>query len=142
MKANGVSGAMDQGESVQGTVAAHVNLEDEGEGDGGPTYMRSSDRTLLVFTGSGNGETRGTASTSSRTRAANIVRCQGQGTSSTAKRVRLDMDFMDTLNRMSESIETIEKMGIEAALSKHKDNLLDRQKNRRIELKMSKMQQT
>ena len=49
---------------------------------------------------------------------------------------------MDTLNRMSESTATIEKMRIEAALSMHKDNLLDRQKNRCIELEMFKMQQT
>ena len=48
------------------------------------------------------------------------------------------MDLMDTLNRMNEST-TIEKMRIEAALSMHKDNLLDRQENQRIELEMLKM---
>ena len=51
------------------------------------------------------------------------------------------MDFMDTLNRMRESTTTIEKMRIEVVLSMHKDNLLDRQENRRIELEMFKMQQ-
>ena len=35
----------------------------------------------------------------------------------------------------------IEKMRIEVALSMHKDNSLDRQENRRIELEMFKMRQ-
>lgn len=73
--------------------------------------------------------------------AANLLGCRGQGTSSTAKRARVDRDLMDTLNRMSESTATIEKMRIEAVLSMHKDNLLDRQENRRIELEMFKIQQ-
>ena len=46
---------------------------------------------------------------------------------------------MDTLNHMSESTATIENMRIEGALSMHKNNLLDRQENRRIELEMFKM---
>ena len=92
-KTNGVSGGMDQGESVRGIAAAHVNLEDEGEEDGEPTCTRSPDRTVPAFTSSGNGETRSTASTSPRTRAANLVGCRGQGTSSTAKCVRIDMEF-------------------------------------------------
>ena len=138
-KANGVSGGMDQGESVRGTATAPVNLEDEGDGEAPCT--RSPDHTVPAFTGSGTGETRSTASTSPRTRAANLVGCRGQGTSSTAKRARVDRDLMDTLNRMSESTATIEKMRIEAALSMHKDNLLDRQENRRIELEMFKIQQ-
>ena len=44
------------------------------------------------------------------------------------------MNLMGTLNCMSDSTATIEKMRIEAVLSMHKDNLLDRQENRRIEL--------
>lgn len=62
-------------------------------------------------------------------------------TSSTVKRPRVDRDLMDTLNRMSESTTTIEKIRIEAALAMHKDNLLDCQKNRHIELETFKMQQ-
>ena len=42
------------------------------------------------------------------------------------KHARVDRDLVDTLNRMSESTATIEKLRIEAALSMHKDNLLDR----------------
>jgi hypothetical protein len=42
---------------------------------------------------------------------------------------------------MSESTASIEKMRIEAAFTMHKENLLDRQENRRIELEMFKMQQ-
>ena len=49
---------------------------------------------------------------------------------------------MDTLNHMSESTTTIEKMHIEVVLAMHKDNLLDRQENQCIDLGMFKMQQT
>ena len=63
-KANGGSGAMDQGEIVRGTAAAHVNLEDEGEGDGEPTCTRSPNRTVPAFTCFGNVEICSTASTS------------------------------------------------------------------------------
>lgn len=58
------------------------------------------------------------------------------------KCARVDIDLMNTLNRMSESTATIETLRIEAVLSMHKDNLLDRQKNRCIELEIFKMQQT
>ena len=78
---------------------------------------------------------------SPRTRAANLVGCRGQGTSCTAKRPRVDRDLMDILNHMSESTTTIEKRHIEAALTMHKDNLLDHQENRRIKLQMFKIQQ-
>ena len=47
----------------------------------------------------------------------------------------VDMDLMDTLNRMTVSATTIEKMHIKAALAIHKENLLDRQENWRIEPK-------
>ena len=66
---------------------------------------------------------------SPRTRAANLVGCRGQGTSCTTKRPRVDRDLMDILNHMSESTTTIEKRHIEAALTMHKDNLLDHQEN-------------
>ena len=69
-----------------------MNLEDEGEGDGEPICTRSSDRTVPAFTSSGNGETHSTARTSPRSRAANLVGCRGQDTSSTAKRARVDWD--------------------------------------------------
>ena len=120
---------MDQGEYVRGTAAAPVSLEDEVVGDGEPTWTQSPDPTVPSFAGLGNAETRSTASTSPRTRAANLVGCRGQGTSSTAKRPHVHRDLMDTLNRMDESTATIENMCIEVALAMHKDNLLDRQDN-------------
>ena len=140
-KANEVSGAMDQGEFVRGTAAALVSLEDEVEGDSEPAWTQSPDPTIPTFAGYGNVETRSTASISPHTRAADLVGCRGQCTSSIAKRLRVDRDLMDTLNRMAESTATIEKMRIEAALAMHKENLLNRQENRRIELEMFKMQQ-
>ena len=112
---------------------------DEVEGDGEPAWTRSLVPTVPAFAGYGNAETRSTASTSPRTCATNLVGCRGQGTVSTAKHPRVDRDLMDTLNRMAESTATIEKMRIEAALAMHKENLLDRQENRRIELEMFKM---
>ena len=140
-KANGMSGAMDLGESVRGTAAASVNIVDEVEGDGEPAWTRSLVPTVPAFAGYGHVETRSTASTSPRTRATNLVGCRGQGTSSTTKRPRVDRDLMDTLNRMAESTTIIEKMRIETTLAMRKENLLDRQENRRIKLEMFKMQQ-
>ena len=138
-KANGVFGAKDQGEYVRGTAATPVSLEDEVEGDGEPPWTQSPDPTVPAFACYGNAKTRSIASTSPRTCATNLVGCRGQGTVSTAKHPRVDRDLMDTLNRMAESTATIEKMRIEAALAMHKENLLDRQENRRIELEMFKM---
>ena len=62
-KANGVPGAMDQWESIRGTAAAPVNLEDDDE----PTWTRSPNPTVLALASSGNGDTRSSASTLPRT---------------------------------------------------------------------------
>ena len=59
----------------------------------------------------------------------NLVRCQGQITSFTTKRPRVDRDLMDILNRMNKSTTTIEKIRIEVVLLMHRDNLLDLQEN-------------
>ena len=53
-------------------------------------------KSLPSFARSGNGDTYSTTSTSPRTRAANLIGCRGQGTSSTAKRPRVDRDLMNT----------------------------------------------
>ena len=52
-------------------------------------------KSLPSFAGSGNGDTCNTTSTSPRIRVVNLVGCQGQGASSTAKRPR-DRDLMNT----------------------------------------------
>ena len=48
-----------------------------------------------LFAGCGNEDTCSTASISPHTRATNLVECRSQGTSSIAKRPRLNMDFID-----------------------------------------------
>lgn len=55
-----------------------MNLEDEGEGDGEPTCIRSPYRIVSTFTCFRIRELRSTANTSSRTRAVNIVERRGQ----------------------------------------------------------------
>ena len=42
---------------------------------------------------------------------------------------------------MADSTAEIEKLRIEAALTVHKDNLVDRQENRKLELEMFRLQQ-
>ena len=125
----------------EGLLQHRLIFEDEGEGDGEPTWTRSPDSYVPAFAGSGNGEPRSTASISPHIRATNLIGCRSQGISSIAKRPRLNMNLIDILNPMNVSTSTIEKMRIEAALDMHKDNLLDRQENRRIELEIFKMQQ-
>ena len=48
---------------------------------------------------------------------------------------------METLDRMADSKVEIEKLRIEAALTVHKDNLVDHQENRKLELEMFRLQQ-
>ena len=48
---------------------------------------------------------------------------------------------METLDRMADSTAEIEKLRIEAALTMHKDNLVERQENRKLELQMFRLQQ-
>ena len=125
----------------EGLLQHRLIFEDEGEGDGEPTWTRSPDSYVPAFAGSRNGDTRSSASISPHTRATNLVGCRSQGISSIAKRPRLNMNLIDTLNPMSVSTSTIRKMHNQVALDMHKDNLLDRQENKRIELEIFKMQQ-
>ena len=48
---------------------------------------------------------------------------------------------MDTLNRLVDSTTEIEKLRIEASLIVHRENLLDRQENRKLELDLFQLQQ-
>ena len=68
--------------------------------------------------------------------------CRGKGTSSQpSKRPKVERNLMETLDRMADSTAEIEKLRIEAALSVHKDNLVDRQETRKLELEMFRLQQ-
>ena len=48
---------------------------------------------------------------------------------------------MDSLDRLADSTAEIERLRIEAALTMHKDNLIERQENRKLELEMFRLQQ-
>ena len=53
-KANGVRSAMDQIKFIWGTIAAPVDLEDEGEGDGESVWTQSLDTIVSTFANSKN----------------------------------------------------------------------------------------
>ena len=79
---------------------------------------------------------------SPRTRAANLASVDWKGTSSQpAKKPKIDRNLMDALDRMTESNTKIEKLRIEATMAMHKDNLVDRQEYRKLELERDRLQQ-
>jgi hypothetical protein len=66
----------------------------------------------------------------------------GKGTNSTlAKWARIDRNLMDSFNRVANSTPEIERLRIEAGLTMHKDNLIECQENRKLELEMFRLQQ-
>ena len=80
--------------------------------------------------------------TTPRIRAANLVGVSEKGTNSTpSKRARIDRNLMDTLDRLADSTAEIERLRIEVTITMHKDNLIEGQKNKKLELKMFRLQQ-
>ena len=139
-KANNVPGRMDQGIPIPGTGSSSVPIDvsQEDAGDGKSAWTQSPTHTVPPSTGT----TRDSIGSSPRTRAANLVGCRGKGTSSQpAKRPKVERNLMETLDRMADSRAEIEKLRIEAALTVHKDNLVDRQETRKLELEMFRLQQ-
>jgi hypothetical protein len=139
-KANGVLGAMDQGVSVPdtGTSTAPTEGCEEPDGDGEPSWVHSPQRTPQAHSG-GDQQSHGTIP---RTRAANLVGVSGKGTNSRpSKRAKVDRNLMNSLDRLADSTAEIERLRIEATLTMHKDNLIERQENRKLELEMFKLQQ-
>ena len=137
-KANGVPGGMDQGVPVPGmeTSSAPVDVNEDEFRDAEPLSPPRSVPT--PSTGTGHKST----GSNPRTCAANLVGCRGKGTSSKPnKRAKVDRNLMDTLDRLADSTTEIEKLRIEASLTVHRDNLLDRQENRKLELDLFQLQQ-
>jgi hypothetical protein len=58
-----------------------------------------------------------------------------------AKWARVDKNLMDLLDRLAYSTAEIERLRIETALTMHKDNLIERQENQKLELEMFQLQQ-
>jgi hypothetical protein len=136
-KANGVPGAMEQGVPVPGTGISTAATEgcEEPDGDGEPSWVHSPQ----VHSG-GDQQSH---ITTPRTRAANLVGVSGKDTNSTpSKRAKVDWNLMNSLDRLTDSTAEIERLRIEAALTMHKDNLIERQENRKLELEMFRLQQT
>ena len=137
-KANSVPGGMDQGVPVprMGTSSACVDVSKDEFRDGEPLSPPHSGPT--PSTGTDHESTR----SNPRIHAANLVGCLGKGTSSKPnKRTKVDRNLMDTLDRLADSTTEIEKLTIEASLTVHRDNLLDRQENRKLELDLFQLQQ-
>ena len=137
-KANGVPGGMDQGMPVPGTgtSSAHVDVSEDKFRDGEPL---SPPRSGPIPSTSTSHESTGS---SPQTRVANLVGCRDKGTfSKPNKRAKVDRNLMDTLDRLVDSTTEIEKLRIEASLTVHRENLLDRQENRKLELDLFQLQQ-
>ena len=137
-KANGVPGGMDQGVPVPetGTSSAPVDVSEDEFRDGKPLAPPRSGPTPST------GTSHESTGSNPRTRAANLVGCRGKGISSKPnKRAKVDRNLMDTLDRLADSTTEIEKLRIEASLTMHRDNLLDRQENRKLELDLFQLQQ-
>ena len=137
-KANGVPGGMDQGVPVPrtGTSSAPVDVSEDEFRDGKP--LSPPRLGPIPSTGTGHEST----GSSPRTRAANLVGCRGKGASSKPnKRAKVDRNLMDTLDRLVDSTTEIDKLRIEASLTVHRENLLDRQENRKLELDLFQLQE-
>ena len=140
-KANGVPRGMDQGVPMPGMGSSNVRIDvsQEDDGDGEPAWIQSPTH---IVPPSSAGTTRDSTGSSPRTRATNLVGCRGKGTfSQPSKRPKVERNLMETLDRMANSTAEIEKLRIEAALTVHKDNLVERQENRKLELEMFQLQQ-
>jgi len=137
-KANGVPGGMEQGVLVSGTGTsiAPLDLSQEHDGEGEPSSPLQAALASLIGT-----EYKST-STSPQTCVANLVGCCGKGTSSKlAKRAKIDRNLMDALDKLADFSAEIEKLRIEASLTMHKDNLVDCQENKKLELELFQLHQ-
>ena len=128
-KANGVPGAMNQEVPVPGTGTSSTPTDvcKEADGDGEPYWMHSPYCTDPTPS---NGADQQSNDTTPRTRAMNLFWVLGKCINSTpAKRTRVDRNLMNTLDRLADSTTKIERLKIKAALTMHKDNLIECPKN-------------
>ena len=121
-----------------GFSSAPIDVSQEHDGNGEPAWMQSPTHTVPP---SSAGTTQDSTGSSPRTWAANSIGCRGKGISSQpSKRPKIEGNLMETLDRMVDSTTEIEKLRIEATLTIYKDNLVERQENRKIELEMFQLQ--
>ena len=139
-KAVGVPGGMDQGVPIPGTKTstAPIDVSHEDDGDAEPSSTQSPTRSGPT---SSTGTRPKSTGTSPQMRAANLAGVHGKGTSSQPnKKAKSDRNLMDALDRMTESNTEIEKLRIESSMTMYKDNLVDRQEQRKLELEISQEQ--
>ena len=132
---------MDQGVPIPGTETSNapIDVSHEDDGDAKPSSTQSSTRSDPA---SSTGTRPMSTGTSPRTRATNLASVCGKGTSSQpTKKAKSDRNLMDALDRMTESNTEIEKLRIEATMAMHKDNLVDHQEHKKLELEISRKQQ-
>ena len=139
VEAIGVPIRMDQGIPIlgMGTSNAPIDVNHEDDGDAKPSSTQSPTR-------SGHASSIGTRPMSTgrnpRTSATNLVGVCEKGISSQlAKKPRIERNLMDAIDRMIESTTEIEKLRIEATMAMHKDNLVERQEQRKLELERDRL---
>ena len=138
-KVVGVRGGMDQGVSIPETWTSNalINVSHEDDGDAEPSSTQSP-----TCSSPATGTKPMSTSSNPQTRAANLASVCGKGTSfQPAKKPRIERNFMDALDRMTKSNIEIKKLWIETIMAMHKDNLVERQEQRKLELEKDQLQQ-
>lgn len=122
-----------------GTSTAPVELSAENDADAElpafqsplPSTPPPSSATCVESTGS-----------SPCTQTVNLGSCRSKGTTlKPRKRPRVERDLMAAIDKLSDSSAEIEKLRIEASLTMHQENLVDRQENRKLEFELFQLQQ-
>ena len=120
------------------TSNAPIDVNYEDDGDAEPSLTQSPTRSSPAS--STNTRPMSTSS-SPQTRATNSTGIRGKRTSSQlAKKPRIERNLMDALDRMTESNIEIKKLRIEATMAIHKDNLVERQEQRKLKLERDQLQ--
>ena len=138
-KVVGVPGGMDQGVPIPKTKTsnASINVSHEDDGDVEPSSTQSPTRSGPTSSTS----TRPVSTSSSlRMHASNLVGVYRKGTSfQPVKKPRIERNLMDAIDRMTKSTTEIE-LRIEATMAMHKDNLVKREEQRKLELERDRLQ--
>ena len=122
-----------------GTSNAPIDVSYEDDGDAEPSSTQSPTRSSPA---SSTG-TRFVSTGSPRMHATNLAGVRGKGTSSQpAKKPRIERNLMDALDRMTKSTTKKKKFRIEATMAMHKDNLVERQEQRKLELERNRLQES
>ena len=140
-KAIGVPGGMDQVVPIPGTGTSNapIDVNHEDDKDSKPSSTQSPTRSGPT---SSTGTRPVSTGSSPRIRAIKLAGVRGKGISSQpAKKPRIERNLMDAIDRMIESTTEIEKLRIEATMAMYKDNLVERQEQRKLEHERDRLQQ-